>query len=107
MRRKACNRLILTSLVLAASLFISGYGGSESGVDVTPNRFKQQDTTINTDEINTDVNGSYHKIPSEVRRLTFVRSHADEKVIKILFLTPDKSKKVNVQKETKRLGLFH
>lgn len=106
MRRKACNRLILISLALTALFFISGYGESKSGVDVKPNQFKKQNTTINTDEINTNMNGSYHKIPSEVRRLTFVQSHQDEKVVKSLFLAPAKPEKVNVKKETERLDLF-
>ncbi|MCL1631240.1 DUF5383 family protein [Sporolactobacillus sp. CPB3-1] len=106
MRRKTCNRLILSSLVLTAFLFISGYGESRSGVGVRPNHFKKQNTTINTDEINTDVNGAYHKIPQEVRRITFVRSHQDEKVMKSLFLASATPDKVNVKKETERLGLF-
>lgn len=106
MRRKACNRLILAGLALTALFFISGYGESKSGVDVKPNHFKKQNTTINTDEINTDVTGSYHKIPSEVRSLTFIQSHQDEKVVKNLFLTSAKPDKVNVKKETERLGLF-
>jgi hypothetical protein len=89
-----------------AFLFVSGYGESKSGVDVKPNHFKKQNTTINTDEINTDVNSAYHKIPSEVRRLTFVQSHQDEKMVKKLFLAPAKPEKVNVKKETEQLGLF-
>ncbi|MDN3955289.1 type VII secretion EssA family protein [Sporolactobacillus laevolacticus] len=106
MRRKSCNRLMLISLALTAFLFISGYGESKSSVNVKPNHFKKQNTTINTDEINTDMANSYHKIPSEVRSLTFIQPHQDEKIIKGLFLTPGKTDKVNVKKEAERLGLF-
>lgn len=105
MKRKRCDWFLIIGLVLVSLLFTSGYGESE--VDkVQPNHFKKQKTTIDTDAINPDVNDSYHKISSQVRDLTFVRSHQDEQVKRELFLTSSEPEKVNVKKETERLRLF-
>ncbi|WP_028983167.1 type VII secretion EssA family protein [Sporolactobacillus terrae] len=105
MRRKACNRLLLIGLTLTTSLFISGYGEMDAK-KVQPNQFKKQKTTIDTNEINTDVKGSYHKIPSQVRALTFASSHQDEQVKKELFQAASKPEKINVKNEAEQLQLF-
>ncbi|MFX3616584.1 MAG: type VII secretion EssA family protein [Sporolactobacillus sp.] len=105
MRRKIFKSCILTGVMLFSYTVVAGFDG-DSATKVQPNHFQKQKTTIDPNEINTNVS-TYHKIPVQVQRLTFKEPHTDEKFRKTLFLTPGKRDKVNVTRETNKMGLFH
>lgn len=105
MKRKHSNKLLLIGAVALSLVVVSGYGGENTN-KVVPNHFQKENTTIDTSEINTNIDASYHKIPTQVRALTFKEPRNDETLLKHLFLQSDTRDKVNVKQETANMGLF-
>ncbi|RYL89248.1 type VII secretion EssA family protein [Sporolactobacillus sp. Y61] len=105
MKVKHCKRWLLAGALPLAFIIVSGYGGDSSSKP-EPNRFQEENTTINTEEIQADLTNNYKKIPAQVRQLTFKKTQRDEQLLNKLFLEPGEREKINVERETAKLGLF-
>lgn len=106
MSRNLYKSCTLAGVILLACTIISGFG-EQDAPNVRPNHFQKQKITIDPDEITSDTDTTYHKIPAKVQLLTFKEPHTSEKLRAALFLKPSQRDKTDVAHEANKMGLFH